>query len=633
MPEENKNFDIEPASGSQNRIENLKRILMTTKDIDKVRPNKVHSLTKKAISAPMDWSRDKVESTKRKLKHPTFFKKFFWVSFFVMLLSVVFAYFYLSNGGNLVSSKKIDLEVLGNSFVSGGENAIFDIVIVNKNSVNLELASLLVKYDKGVGTKVPASDRIQIGSILSGETKRLPYELPIIGQEGDIKDIVFDLEYHVPGSNALFVKTINTQITLRTSILDINIDAPNFSGPNQPFSIKLSLDPNGASTLKNMALRVEYPTGFTYKGASIEPFSHNNLWYFGDISNLTDQTVTINGQITGFTDEERVFRIYAGELDKSTNDISPIYVSKIRSVILNNPFLSAKINETEDIVPIQTAKSVPVVISWQNNTDSSIRDIEILATLGGPALDLNNVQPSDNGQFYPDQSVIVWDSSTNNSLSLVNSGEAGSVSFSFVPKAPALISSPNKEVSVSLSIRGVPLDSTSEVKEVVSIDSKIYRLGTSVSLDQSALFSAGPLVNIGTLQPKIGQKSSYTVLWVISNTDSLVTGAQVKATLNRNFEWLDESSPISENITYNPSSREIIWNIGSLEKNPAPNIRRQVYFKVGLNPNNSQLGEIPTVFDRSIFFGKDTNTGSQINVTKGSLRLNNVEGSEVRVIK
>jgi hypothetical protein len=613
------------------RIEALKQRLIATKDIKKIRPDKVHKLTSEAFNVSKNWSNTGTEVMKKNLKHPTFFKKFFMFSFLALIASLAFAYIYLSTGGNLVTNKKIDLEVLGNSFVSGGEKANFDIIILNKNSVNLELASLLIKYDKGVGVKIPASDRIQIGTILPGETKRLPYVLPIIGQEGDIKDIVFDLEYRIPGSNALFVKTVTNQITLRSSVLGIGIDASSVSSPNQPFTLKVSLSPNGSEVLKNIALRVEYPTGFTFKGSTPGTFSSNNIWYLGDLTSATPQTISITGDINGFNDEERVFRFYAGEFDKNSNDISPVYVSKIHSVILNKPFLSAKINEDATIIPIQANQTVPVTIIWQNNTEQSIRDIEITASLNGTAYDPSTVNPRDGGEFYNDRGVIVWDNRTSDALSLANSGESGSVTFTFVPKSPISITSPNKEVSVTVSIKGTPVDSVSEIKEVTSIDSRTYKLGTTVSLDQGVVYASGPFKNLGTLQPKIGSMSSYTLLWTLSNTDSLVSGTVVRATLNKNFEWLGETLPGDESVSYNPSSREIIWNVGDLSKNPAPNIRRQVYLKLGITAKQAQFGEVPIITDRTALSGTDTVNGSQINQNKGPLKLNSVDGQEIRV--
>lgn len=625
--------DMIPEKNNIDRIEALKQRLIGTKDIKKIRPDKVHKLTQQAFDVPRQWAEKAPEGMKKNLKHPTFFKKFFIFSFLILIASIAFAYFYLAGGNNLVTNKKIDLEVLGNSFVSGGEKANFDIIIVNKNSVNLELASLLIKYDKGVGAKIPASERIQIGTISPGETKRLPYVLPVIGQEGDIKDVVFDLEYRIPGSNALFVKTTTNQITLRTSVLGIGIDAPNISAPNQPFSMKISLSPNGSDVLKNIAVKVEYPTGFSFKSSTPSTFSGNNIWYLGDITSATPQIITINGDITGFNDEERVFRIYAGEFDKTNNDISPVYISKIHSVILNKPFLLAKISEEESVIPIQTSQNVPVSIIWQNNTDQAVRDIEITASFSGSAYDPASVTPRDGGEFYKDQNTVVWDSRTNDKLSLANSGESGTVSLTFVPKPPFLITATNKEVNVTVSIKGTPIDSVSEVKEITSIDSRTYRLGTSVSLDQSVLYQTGPLKNTGTIEPKIGSTTTYSVLWVLSNTDAIVSGSTVRAVLNKNFDWVSEALPKNEQISYNPSSREIIWNVGDLKKDPAPNIRRQIYFKVSTTPKQAQLGEIPTLLDRTSFSGTDTANGNQINQNKGALKLNNVEGQEIRVGK
>lgn len=624
VPENNKNID---------RIEALKQRLIATKDIDKIRPKKVHELSQSLVDVPKEWTKKGSQNVANKLKHPTFFKKFFLFSLFVFIASIIFAYFYLSGGGNLVTNKKVDLEIMGNSFVSGGEKANFDIIIVNRNAVDLELARLLIKYDKGVGTKIPASESIQIGKIMPGETKRIPYTLPVIGQEGDIKDITFDLEYRIQSSNALFVKTAISQITLRSSVLGLGIDAPTISTPNQNYSMTVSLSPSGSETLRNIALKVEYPSGFSFNSSAPETFSGKNIWYLGDISASSPHVITINGTLSGLTQEERVFRFYAGEFDKTNNDIAPVYISKIHSVVLNQPFLTARISEESKIIPLQVDEVKNVNIVWQNNTNKPVRDIEIRANISGNAYDSSKVVVRDAGEFDSERGVITWDSITDPDLSLVNSGESGNVSFSFTPKPPIVINSPNKEVFVTISIKGTPIDSVTEIQEVSAVDSKVYKMGTNVLFEQNVFFENGSIKNQGPLQPTIGQSTTYTVNWVLSNSESLVSGSEVRAVLNRNFEWTNVTSSSGEKIAFNPVSREIVWSVGDLNKNPASNMRRQISFQVKLNPRQSQLGEVPTVLDRAIFTGLDTVNNSQINQTKPALRLQNVEGSELRVIR
>lgn len=624
VSENNKNID---------RIEALKQRLIATKDIDKIRPKKVHELSQNLVDVPKEWAKKGSQGVTNKLKHPTFFKKFFLFSLFVFIASVIFAYFYLSGGKNLVTNKKVDLEIMGNSFVSGGEKANFDIIIVNRNAVELELARLLIKYDKGVGTKIPASESIQIGKIMPGETKRVPYTLPVIGQEGDIKDITFDLEYRIQGSNALFVKTAISQITLRSSVLGLGIDAPTISTPNQNYSMTISLSPSGSETLRNIALKVEYPSGFSFSSSAPETFSGKNIWYLGDISASSPHVITINGTLSGLAEEERVFRFYAGEFDKSNNDIAPVYISKIHSVVLNQPFLTARINEESKVIPLQVDEVKNVNILWQNNTSRPVRDIEIRANISGNAYDSSKVVVRNAGEFDSERGVIVWDSIANPDLSLINSGESGSISFSFTPKPPIVINSPNKEVFVTVSIKGTPVDSVSEIQEVSAVDSRVYKMGTNVLFEQNVFFENGSIKNQGPLQPTIGQSTTYTVNWVLSNSDSLVSGSEVRATLNRNFEWTNVVSSSGEKVAFNPVSREIVWSVGDLNKNPTSNMRRQISFQVKINPRQPQLGEIPTVLDRAIFTGLDTVNNSQINQTKPVLRLQNVEGNELRVIR
>ena len=93
--------DMRPENGPNkeggvfDRIEALKQRLIATKDIKKIRPDKIHKLTQQAWNVPREWAESGNNVMKRSLRHPTFFKKFFIFSFLGLVASVVFAYFYL----------------------------------------------------------------------------------------------------------------------------------------------------------------------------------------------------------------------------------------------------------------------------------------------------------------------------------------------------------------------------------------------------------------------------------------------------------------------------------------------------------------------------------------------------------
>src|SRR5207237_562879 len=77
------------------------------------------------------------------------YKKFFLFALFLFLAGLGAALFSYYRGALTLSSKNVDLIVLGNSFVAGGEGLPIQVEVVNKNSADLVNATLTLDYPQG----------------------------------------------------------------------------------------------------------------------------------------------------------------------------------------------------------------------------------------------------------------------------------------------------------------------------------------------------------------------------------------------------------------------------------------------------------------------------------------------------
>ena len=66
-----------------------------------------------------------------------------------MLFSILFAYLSFRGGGNSISSDNIEIGLSGPVSIGAGEVLSLEIDVLNKNSVDLETADLLVEYPDG----------------------------------------------------------------------------------------------------------------------------------------------------------------------------------------------------------------------------------------------------------------------------------------------------------------------------------------------------------------------------------------------------------------------------------------------------------------------------------------------------
>ena len=135
-----------------------------------------------------------------------------------------------------------------------------------------------------------------------------------------------------------------------------------------------------------------------------------------------------------------------------------------------------------------------------------------------------------------------------------------------------------------------------------------------------ALYYSGPFTNTGPIPPKAGQPTTYTIVWALSNTSNNISNAQVHATLPSWVDFVGPISPPSEDLTYDPSTKEVAWNIGGIPTGTGiTSSDREVSFQVTLNPSTSQVGTSPLIINDAVLTGHDDFANVDITVNKNSL--------------
>ncbi|MCX6713987.1 MAG: hypothetical protein NTV48_02685, partial [Candidatus Vogelbacteria bacterium] len=143
---------------------------------------------------------------------------------------------------------------------------------------------------------------------------------------------------------------------------------------------------------------------------------------------------------------------------------------------------------------------------------------------------------------------------------------------------------------------------------------KTMKIETLVNLSSGSVFTVGPFKNTGPIPPKVGQETTYTIVWTVKNTSNDIRNAVVTATLPVYLKWLGVIEPLSENVVFKPGSREISWNIGNIPAGTGVfSLPRQLSFQVSLTPSLSQLRQPVNLLSETNFSAEDTFTNTTVS--------------------
>lgn len=610
---------------SKNKIEDLKSKLYDPNDKSTGHPREgiLHQVNHSVSPVWQDENNKTENNMKNKFKKPrvSIFKKFFVASIIFFVGAVGFFFYKYSNNDSSVSSEKIDIVVIGNSFTKGGEDLPLQIEITNNNNSSLELANLLIEYPKGADDNIVDVVRLpkdSIGTIKPGESAIRNIKVKLFGGEKSIRNIKVSLEYHPEGSNAIFIKDKYYPVTISLSPLSLNADIPTSTTSNQVFSFKITSTLNTSLPGENPIIQITYPNNFIFESAIPTPSLGNSVWDISSISTTTPVTIEVKGRIVGQDGDEQVFHVYAGTTngtDKSK--VSVVYSSVLQKVLIAKPFLDARIlvngqDQAEYVVSGGT--EVSATVSWANNLSTRITDGQIIVSLSGNVFDKNKVKT--NSGFYDSaNNQIIWDKSYSAELAEINPGESGSVSFSFTPTSSVGLSTTvkNPQVSIKVSIKGRQPLLGSTYNDVNNFSEKIVKTLSDFQIASSASFYTG------SMPPKAETETTYLVTWTLSNSSNNITGAKARSTLPIYVTWVGAVAGTKENLTYNEVTKEVIWNIGSVLPNTGINVDREASFLIRLKPSLSQVGSIPQLMKGLSLSGTDSFANVLLEKTNGSL--------------
>ncbi|MES2023411.1 MAG: hypothetical protein V4439_01885 [Patescibacteria group bacterium] len=613
-----------------NRLEDLKMRLVS-KGYRPEGPRREIFIPHRKQEVPDSWKKeeDDDESMEDKFFTKTsMFKKFFIFSIIFFVLACGLASYFFFFGGNTVSNDNIDIAVLGNTFTAGGEELPLQIEITNKNNTDLQLVDMVLEYPKGTADQSGNTEhfRQSLGTIPAGSIHTENVKIILFGEQNSIQPVKISLEYRVEGSNAIFVKEKDYEVSISSAPINLSVDAPAEVSPNQDVTLNIKATLNATKTASKMLLKIDYPIGFQFENATPSPFSGNNVWNLGDLAPGSETSISVTGKMVDVSEgEDKTFHIWSGsqsETDKSV--IGVVFSSLGQTINIKKPFIAAQLFVNGVYQREYAADSKTPIrgeIRWVNNLPVKMNDLVIKAKISGNAMDRKTITSSQ-GFYDSTQDTIVWDKNSDNNFSEVSPGDRGTVSFSVLPlplfSGGGMLVDPS--IKIDVSIAGKQALSGNALQELNNSESKIVRIISDVGFANKALYYSGPFTNTGPIPPKVEKETTYTIVWSLSNTANNISKAQVRATLPEWINFVGHISPDTEDLTFNSGTKEIVWNVGGIPKGTGiTEADREVAFQVSLTPSLSQVGTAPVIINDATLTGHDDFANVDVRVNKTSL--------------
>lgn len=564
--------------------------------------------------------------------HPLL-KKFLIGALVFLMVSVGIALYMFFAGANQVSSANVDIQIVGPATVASGEQIDLGISLINENRTALSNVVFSVEYPEGARSSLDNTEPLKrttenIKNINKGSIHTTTTKLLLFGDKDVTKTLTFKIEYTVEGSNARFTKEKKYDVVIGSSPLLINVTAPQEINSSQQFQLQVTVTSNSGALLKNVLVKAEYPYGFTYTDSSLAPHSDKQTWNIGDLKNGEKKVFTVRGNVIAQDNEERTFRFMVGTEGTEQNVIETVLGTAMPTISLRKPFFNAVLSlggNTSEVVAVASTGRLGGELSVMNSLADSLSNVVAEIQMSGTALNKAGVRVSDGGFYQSNQNVIIWDRNANSNFELLRPGETARGAFELqdfiVPQ-----NMKNPEITFDVTLRAVRALVGGGVDNVTSTMQKKLRFLTNLNVSSRSL-RGGVLANTGPVPPIRDTASTYTVEWSISNTHNEVSGGVVKTTLPVYVDWVGAVSPNTESVTYDPDTRTVTWNAGTVSALAGyATSAKKVFFQVRFNPSISQVGIAPALTNVTKISGLDTFANKGVGADGGYPSTNTADG-------
>lgn len=614
----------------KDRIETLKDVLYS-KDENNLLSRRRHILKsrKDFYDTPTSWK----EENKKELRIP--YEKILLGTFIFFILAIVFTFFKFFGGSNIISGNNIDILVSGPVSVSGGEEFSLNVEVKNNNNVDLQVVDLQVEFPDGTRNTDDLSKELKryseiLGSIDVGDSEERIIKAVLFGEENSQKEISFNVEYRVPGSNAVFNKQKTYSLLVNSSPVNIKVTGADEVNSNQQEEFEIEIVSNSLTRINDLVLKIDYPFGFNI--VSSDPISNeknNNVFVLGDLEPGGKRIIKISTVIQGQGGENRIVKFTVGTPQDDDYTIIKVPFSiASKEIAVKESFIGLDFGLNGllgDKISLKNGSQVESIIAWKNNLSEKIFNMSVKLKISGLALDKNSVEVE--GGFYDSYTnTIIFDKQYNENFSVIKPADSGLLKFNFSihPQASKpQVSFSNSIIKIETTVTGSLIDGEATRSEVLFSSNKDIKVTSDINLLSRAFRTVGPFENTGPIPPKVDNKTTYTITWTVTNSFNNLKDVKVNSFLSSNVGWIGNMDPEDKRVDFNADTGEIIWNIGDMkmdtgDKNPAETVSFQVF----VIPSASQIGKEVNLLEEAVVSGIDVFSDEKIINSKPVINTN-----------
>lgn len=607
-------------------LENLNDRLYATKD-DLADKQGTAPMTPRPLNVPPRWTGEVPQTitptmTPQKPRSRKIMAFFGLVVVFLLGIIGVLGYMLFTDEGAKYSDRIVMTNELPEK-VASGDVMTLKVHYKNENPVALENATLIMHYPAGTlieaGSRADTPvERKSLGTLAPNAEGEATFQGTVFGKPDDVLEGRVVLEYRPSDSSAVFLKENPYKVTLTHSTIAVALELPKELQSGQDATLTVRVNSSADATVDNLTVALAFPEAFTYTSASPE-LAEKMYWTVGSIAPGEERQLKVKGKVMGEAGAPMTFRADIG-IREPYGKLTRVFASGEAATTVQSALLAVEtvLPDTPENIA-RAGQEFSVVMYYRNNLPVSVKDAVIKTEILGDAIDVASIASPD-GTYDGQSRTITWLPGNVTALSVLDPGEEGRVRFRIKVKNPLPVKT-SSDKNFTITLRSTITSPTvpegySGVRVDGSAESRI-RVLTETGFSQRGYYNDNRFSNTGPLPPKVGEETTYTIVWAALTSANDLRDVVVTATIPTYVRWKDAILPSGRDLTFDQNTGKITWKIPVLPAGSGyasrPSV--EVAFQLALVPSAAQVGTSPEIISQATLTARDAFTGSTITKT------------------
>ena len=522
------------------------------------------------------------------------------IIFFALVLGAVGFWYWQKNS---FSKDIVKFEILAPKETAMAQEIIYTVKWKNNGQILLENPVLTFEFPQGALPSAPGNARVTktLDNMYPGQEKTLDFKARLFGAQGDIKQAKAYLAYNPKNLQARYESDTTTTTVITSVPVSFDADLPSRMESDQSFTFTLNYFSNSDYPLSNTRIKIDYPDGFAFLQASPAPIGQNE-WSIGVLNKGKGGRIQVKGALHGQLQEVKNFHATFGSWN---NGEFILFKDITRGVEMAKPQIQiTQLINGDTLGSIALGDTLHYGISFRNLSDKDLENLFLAVKLDQNFFDVASLNAE--GATVQSDGSLVWEAKDNAQLRYLAQDEEGSVDFWIKTKDTIDLTKQGSKTKNFTVKNKVILSDVSEEFET-KINSKFV-------IDQAGYYQDEVFGNEGPLPPRVGDKTTYTIIWKAQNLYNDVKNAKVKALLPQGAELTGKIFPEGASLTFDSQSREIVWTIGDMIAGTGVGTApTSVAFQVALTPSAFQRGTLVQLVGQNHMTGDDVWTVQSIS--------------------